>query len=63
MAGGIKEAFLVPDKTPPKETASETEEVQQAHPHHKDKGHVVKTAFGEQMSGAIADIADGDDEK
>ena len=52
----------MPEKTPPKETASETEEVQQAHPHHKDKGHVVKTAFGEQMSGAIADIADGDDE-
>jgi hypothetical protein len=29
--------------------------------HHKDKGTVVKTAFGETMSGGVADIADGDD--
>jgi hypothetical protein len=50
----------MPEQTP-QEPASNPEEIQQAHPHHKDKGHVVKTAFGEQMSGAIADIADGDD--
>ena len=33
-----------------------------AHPHHKDKGTIVETAFGEKMSGGVADIADGDDE-
>jgi hypothetical protein len=33
----------------------------QARPHQKDKGTVVKTAFGERMSGGVADIADGDD--
>ncbi len=49
------------DETP-KDPAVEPEEVQPAHPHHKDKGHVVRTAFGEPMSGGIADIADGDDE-
>lgn len=32
-----------------------------ARPHQIDKGHVVKTAFGEKFDGAIADIADGDD--
>ena len=52
-----------PNKTPAQEPASKPEEAQTAHPHHKDKGHVVKTAFGEQMSGAIADIADGDDDE
>jgi hypothetical protein len=51
----------MPDQTPQNPTP-DPEEVQQAHPHHKDKGHVVRTAFGEQVSGAIADIADGDDE-
>ena len=49
------------DETP-KDPAVEPEEVQPAHPHHKDKGHVVRTAFGEPMSGGVADIADGDDE-
>ena len=34
-----------------------------AHPHQKDKGTVVRTAFGEPMSGGVADIADGDDER
>ena len=38
-------------------------ELHQAHPHHKDKGEIVKTAFGEPMSGGVADIADGDDER
>jgi hypothetical protein len=33
-----------------------------AHPHQKDKGTVVKTAFDEPMSGGVADIADGDDD-
>jgi len=47
---------------PPKEPATEPEEVQTAQPGHKDKGKVVRTAFGEPMSGGIADIADGDDE-
>jgi hypothetical protein len=37
------------------------DEIQTAKVHHKDKGHVVKTAFGETLSGGIADIADGDD--
>ena len=32
-----------------------------AHPHQKDKGKVVSTAFGEKFDGGIADIADGDD--
>jgi hypothetical protein len=54
------------DATPtdPKHTdpAAEPQEVEQAHPHHKDKGKVVRTAFGEPMSGGIADITDGDDE-
>jgi hypothetical protein len=27
-----------------------------------DKGKVVTTAFGEPMSGGVADISDGDDE-
>ncbi len=31
-----------------------------ARPGHKDKGTVVTTAFGEKMSGGLADIADGD---
>ena len=37
------------------------EETHVARPHHKDKGTVVTTAFGEKMSGGLADIADGDD--
>jgi hypothetical protein len=32
-----------------------------ARPRQKDKGTVVRTAFGERMSGGVADIADGDD--
>lgn len=53
------------DPTPtdpkPDEPATETPEIGQARPHHKDKGTVVRTAFGEPMSGGLADIADGDD--
>jgi hypothetical protein len=45
----------------PEETTPEPEEIQPAHPHHKDKGKVVRSAFGEPMSGGVADIADGDD--
>lgn len=48
--------------TPKEPTTSEDDETPTAQPHHKDKGTVVKTAFGEKMSGGIADIADGDDE-
>lgn len=47
-------------KTP--DTETEKDEPQRAQHHHKDKGKVVTTAFGEPMSGGIADIADGDDE-
>jgi hypothetical protein len=46
-------------KTP--EPEADKQEPQRAHPHQKDKGKVVTTAFGEPMSGGIADIADGDD--
>jgi hypothetical protein len=46
-------------KTPEPE---KTPEVHRAQPHHKDKGTIVETAFGEKMSGGVADIADGDDE-
>lgn len=46
-----------PNATDPVET-----EIPTAQPHHKDKGQVVKTAFGETLSGGIADIADGDDQ-
>jgi hypothetical protein len=49
-------------KTPEVEQQQQQDDTQRAHPHHKDKGKVVKTAFGETMSGGIADIADGDDE-
>jgi len=48
------------NKTP--ETETPANEPQQARPHQKDKGKVVTTAFGEPMSGGIADIADGDDD-
>ena len=48
-----------PNKTEPE---TDKDAPQQAHPHQKDKGKVVTTAFGEPMSGGIADIADGDDE-
>jgi hypothetical protein len=48
------------DKTP--ETEANKEAPQVARPHQKDKGKVVTTAFGEPMSGGIADIADGDDD-
>ena len=40
---------------------SADKEIQTAKVGTKDKGHVVKTAFGETLSGGIADIADGDD--
>ena len=40
----------------------DTGEPQQAKPNQVDKGKVVTTAFGEPMSGGIADISDGDDE-
>ena len=49
------------NKTP--ESDKVQKEPQQAHPHHKDKGTIVKTAFGETLPGGIADIADGDDER
>ena len=48
------------NKTP--ETEVTPNEQQVARPHQKDKGKVVTTAFGEPMSGGIADIADGDDD-
>jgi len=48
-----------PNKTDP---PADPQELQQARPNQKDKGKVVHTAFGEPMSGGIADIADGDDE-
>ena len=54
------------DQTPtdpkPADPPADPQDIPQAHPHHKDKGTVVKTAFGEKISGGIADIADGDDE-
>jgi hypothetical protein len=46
----------------PEDPKTTEEEAHKAQPHHKDKGTVVQTAFGEKMSGGIADIADGDDE-
>ena len=46
----------------PQDPAVEPEEMQPAQPHHKGKGPVVSTAFGEPMSGGVADIADGDDD-
>jgi hypothetical protein len=53
------------DPTPadPKDPAAEPQELKAAHPHRKDKGTIVHTALGEPMSGGIADIADGDDER
>jgi hypothetical protein len=48
-------------KTPAAEPADETQDIKPAQHHHKDKGKVVSTAFGEKMSGGIADISDGDD--
>jgi hypothetical protein len=50
----------MPDQTPQK-PIPQPEELPQAHPHHKYKGKVVRTAFGEPMPGAIADITDGED--
>jgi hypothetical protein len=50
-----------PTPTEPTVPAPAAEEVLVARPNHKDKGTVVTTAFGEKMSGALADIADGDD--
>ena len=50
------------DERKDNETAGGSSELPQAHPHHKDKGTIVKTAFDEPMSGGVADIADGDDE-
>ena len=46
-------------KDPPPVT--EDDEHKTAKPGQKDKGTVVRTAFGEPMSGGVADIADGDD--
>jgi hypothetical protein len=51
------------DPTPDEPKAAETaveEETHVARPGQKDKGKVVTTAFGEKMSGGLADIADGD---
>ncbi len=45
----------------PEAPAAAEEEIHVAKPHQKDKGKVVTTAFGEKMSGGLADIADGDD--
>ena len=42
-------------------TEDKNAEIPTAKVHHVDKGHVVKTALGEPMSGGVADIADGDD--
>jgi hypothetical protein len=39
------------------------DDARHAKPNQKDKGTVVHTAFGEKMSGHLADIADGDDAK
>jgi hypothetical protein len=50
----------ISDETAGVDQASEHENLSRAHPHHKDKGTVVHTAFDEPMSGGIADIADGD---
>ena len=44
------------------EPTPESKDGEKARPRQKDKGKVVTTAFGEPMSGGIADIADGDDE-
>ena len=44
------------------EKTAENKELNQARPHHKDKGTIVHTAFNEPLSGGVADIADGDDE-
>jgi hypothetical protein len=52
------------DPTPTDPATPEAEnddDIGQAKPNQKDKGKVVRTAFGEKMSGGIADIADGDD--
>jgi hypothetical protein len=52
---------MADDPKTPEEPATEKEALERAQTHHKDKGKVVTTAFGEPMSGGIADIADGDD--
>jgi len=52
-----------PTPTDPNTPVAEPEELPVAHPHRKDKGTIVHTALGEPMSGGIADIADGDDER
>jgi hypothetical protein len=51
-----------PNDTEKTDPNAKPEAPEQAKGHHKDKGKVVTTAFGEPMSGGIADIADGDDE-
>jgi len=48
-------------KDPPPAADDDKKDLPTAQPHHKDKGTVVRTAFGEPMSGGVADIADGDD--
>ena len=50
-----------PTPTDPKTPEAENDDTERARPNQKDKGKVVRTAFGEKMSGGIADIADGDD--
>jgi hypothetical protein len=49
------------DEATGSEAATEQETLHPAKPHHKDKGTIVTTAFGEKMSGGIADITDGDE--
>jgi hypothetical protein len=53
---------MADEKKTPETDTEKKEELERAQHHHKDKGKVVTTAFGEPMSGGIADIADGDDE-
>ncbi len=47
------------DAEGPKPSTEREDEIK-ARPGHKDKGTIVTTAFGEKMSGGLADIADGD---
>ena len=51
-----------PEDTKPEDAQGAPEDHHHAPPHHNDKGTIVETAFGEKMSGGVADIADGDDE-
>ncbi len=49
-----------PTEAEASEAPAEQEVEHKARPGHKDKGTIVTTAFGEKMSGGLADIADGD---